>query len=97
VITAFLLLPVTAVLAWLYGCFLPRAQGWSGFDCGLLLAVAALAGAWVGWARSAVYHDAGPIFPELVAAAGAYPIIVGGLAAGLAWRRSRARRQETAE
>jgi hypothetical protein len=51
----------------------------------------------VGWARSAVYHDAGPIYPELVAAAGAYPIIVCGLAAGLAWRRGRARHKEPAE
>jgi hypothetical protein len=97
VITAFLLLPVTAVLAWLYRWFLPRGDGWSGFDSAVLLVVAALAVAWVGWARTAVYHDAGPIFPELVAAAGAYPIIAGGLAAGLAWRRSRARRQESAE
>jgi len=33
----------------------------------------------------------------MITATGTYPIIVGGLAAGLAWRRSRARRQETAE
>jgi len=97
VITALLLLPVTAVLAWLYRWFLPRGGGWSGFDSAVLLVVAALAAAWVGWARSAVYHDAGPIYPELVAAAGAYPIIVSGLAAGLAWRRSRARGRASAE
>jgi hypothetical protein len=96
-ITALLLLPVTAVLAWVYRWFLPRGGSWSGFDSALLLVVAALAAAWVGWARSAAYQDAGPIFPELVAAAGAYPIIVSGLAAGLAWRRRRARGRAAAE
>ncbi len=96
-ITALLLVPVTAVLAWIYRYFLPRGGSWSTFDSGLLLVVAALALAWVGWARSAVYHNAGPIYPELVAAAGAYSIIVSGLAAGLAWRRSRARGHEASE
>ena len=96
-ITALLLVPVTARLAWVCRFFLPRGCGWSPFDRGLLGVVAALALAWVGWAPSAVYHNAGPIYPELVAAAGAYSIIVSGLAAGLAWRRSRARGRVTAE
>ena len=90
-ITALLLAPVTAVLAWLYGRALPAGSGWSRFDNLLLLAVAALAMAWVAWARATSWVDAGPIYPELVAAAGAYPIIVLGLAAGLTWRRRRAR------
>lgn len=90
-ITALLLLPVTAVLTWLYRRALPRAARWNRFDSILLLGVAALAGAWVTWARSATYHDAGPIYPELAAAAGAYPIVLIGLAAGLAWRHRRAR------
>lgn len=92
-ITALLLLPVTAVLAWLYRQALPHGGRWSRFDSGLLLAVAAAAAVWVAWARSATYHDAGPIYPELAAAAGAYPIIVIGLAAGLAWRRQRSARR----
>lgn len=93
-ITALLLVPVTAVLAWLYGRALPAGRRWSIFDSALLVTVASLAVAWVGWARSAVYQDAGPIFPELVAAAGAYPIVVCGFAAGLAWRRLRVRGPE---
>jgi hypothetical protein len=93
VITALLLLPVTAVLAWLYRQALPRGGRWNRFDTGLLFAVAAAAAAWVAWARSATWHDAGPIYPELAAAAGAYPIIVIGLAAGLTWRRQDAARR----
>jgi hypothetical protein len=91
-ITALLLVPVTAVLAWLYRRALPGHGAWRGFDTVVLCAVASLALAWVAWARSIRFADAGPIFPELLAAAGAYPIIVLGLAAGLTWRRVRARR-----
>lgn len=93
-ITALLLLPVTAVLVWFYRHFLPCGARWSRFDSGLLLAVAVLALAWVVWARSVPWQGAGPVYAELVAAAGAYPILVAGLAAGLAWRRLRARGAE---
>jgi hypothetical protein len=93
-ITALLLAPVTAVLAWLYRRALPGGGPWRGFDTVVLGAVAVLALLWVAWARSLSFTDAGPIFPELLAAAGAYPIIVTGLAAGLTWRRLRARRSD---
>ena len=93
-ITALLLLPVTAVLAWVYARALPKGERWSLFDTALLLGCAIAAGAWVAWARSAEYVDAGPIFPELVAAAGAYPLILLGLGGGLAWRYRRFRRRE---
>ena len=88
-ITALLLLPVAGVLLWLYGYLLPSRWGWTRFDAALIVAAALLAAAWTGWASRLEPEGAGPIFGHLAAAAGAYPIIVIVLAAGLAWRRRR--------
>jgi len=92
VTTALLLLPVAAVLVWIYRQALPRGSRWTPFDSGLLAALAALSAAWVAWSGAARFAHAGPVFDELVAAAGAYPIVLVGLGAGLAWRHARARR-----
>ena len=91
-ITALMLLPVTAVLGWLYYWMLPSGVRWNGFDTGLLCGVLLIAGAWIRWTRSQSFEGAGPIWNELLAAAGAYSLLVCGLALGLAWRRLRAGR-----
>lgn len=90
--TLLLLLPVAAVLVWIYVQALPRGSRWTYFDTGLLALLGMLAVAWVAWSGAARFENAGPAFAELVAAAGAYPIVVVGLGAGLAWRHARARR-----
>ena len=90
--TAFLLLPVAAVLAWIYRQALPVGDRLTAVDMGVFGLVGALVTAWVLWAKQAEFADAGPVYGELVAAAGAYPIMVAGLAAGLTWRRLGARR-----
>ncbi|MDX1379852.1 MAG: hypothetical protein R3233_01965 [Xanthomonadales bacterium] len=92
--TALLLLPVAAVLVWIYRQALPRGSRWTRFDSGLLAALAILCAGWVAWSGATRFEHAGPVFDELVAAAGAYPIILLGLGAGLAWRHARARRNE---
>jgi hypothetical protein len=86
-ITVFLLIPVAAVLGWLYWYLLPGGRSWTAFDTALFLLLAGLATAWVAWAMTARSDDAGPLWPDLLSAAGAYGIIALGLAAGLAWRR----------
>ena len=90
-LTAFLLLPVAAVLAWLYWYLLPGRRLRPAFDVSLLLVLTAFAAAWVRWATSRTSPDAGPLYPDLIAAVGAYAIILVGLASGLAVRRIRAR------
>jgi len=87
-ITVLLLLPVSAVLAWVYRLALPGGQGWSRFDTVLLLALAVLAGAWCAWCLAGDHAGAGPVYGDVLAAAGAYPIIAAGLGLGLAWRRA---------
>lgn len=91
--TMLLLLPVAAVLTWIYRRALPRASGWSGFDTALLAVLAVLLGGWAAWAGGSDYRGAGPVFGELVAAAGGYPILLAGLGLGLLWRHARARRE----
>ena len=90
--TALLLLPVATVLVWIYRQALPRGSRWTRFDTALLITLAVLAAFWVAWSATARFEHAGPVFAELVAAAGAYPIMLVGLGAGLAWRHLRARR-----
>ena len=92
-ITLLLLLPVAAVLVGLYVLALPRGSRWRRFDSGLVLALALLAAAWAWSAASSHAPGTGPIWPDLLAAAGAYPILAVGLAVGLAWRHRRARRE----
>jgi hypothetical protein len=89
-ITALLLVPVAAVLTWLYRYSLPPQQGWRTFDSGLLMILALAVTAFGAWVSGMSFEGAGPIWPELLAALGGYAIIAGGLAAGLTWRRHRA-------
>jgi hypothetical protein len=91
-ITALLLLPVVGVLVWIYGYLLPRRWGWSRFDLLVISAALLLAFAWSVWMSSFEFEGAGPIFGHLAAVAGAYPIILSVLAAGLSWRRHKAAR-----
>lgn len=90
-LTAFLLLPVSSVLAWLYWYLLPGRKLWPAFDGALLITLAGLAAVWILWATSRAMPDAGPLYPDLIAAVGAYAIVLTGLAAGLVVRRVRAR------
>jgi hypothetical protein len=90
--TAFLLLPVAAVLAWIYRRALPT-DGWTLLDAAVFGVVGVLVSAWVLWASQAEFHGGGPVYDELVSAAGGYPIMVAGLAVGLTWRRLGARRR----
>ena len=91
-VTALLLLPVAGVLVWNYGYLLPQRWGWSGFDLCVIGATLFLAAVWSAWMYRLDFDGAGPIFDHLAAAAGAYPILVGLLTAGLVWRRRRAGR-----
>lgn len=90
--TALLLLPVAAVLAWIYSRALPGGTGWGVFDIALFGLTAIAVATWVSWAAATEFSGAGPIYAELVAAAGAYPILLAGFALGLGWRHLRARR-----
>ena len=86
-ITAFLLAPVLAILMWLYSYLLPQRGKLRFFDYAIFTAVLIAAATFVHFSSQLEWHDAGPLWPELVAAVGAYIILLGGLAAGLFWRR----------
>jgi hypothetical protein len=90
-LTALLLLPVVSILVWLYWYCLPvdKAHGgrWRLVDFLLLIVLVITAGLFTRFALHAEYENAGPIWPELVAAVGAYAIFAIGLATSLAFRR----------
>ena len=88
-ITAFLLLPVLAILLWLYAYLLPQRSKLKFFDFALFVAVILMASAFVQFVQQVSWINAGPMWPDLVSAVGAYAILLGGLAAGLFWRRYR--------
>ena len=87
------MLPIVAVLLWLYWYLLPReADGqrrWRLADSLLLIILVVLATLFVQSEPGAGLHRSNPMWIELVAAAGAYGIFAIGLALGLWWRRSR--------
>ena len=91
--TLLLLLPVAVVLVGVYALALPAGSGWRRFDSMWVAATTMLAVAWVVHAREAQTQHAGPIWGELLGAAGAYPLLAIGLGAGLAWRWRSARRE----
>lgn len=95
-ITVALLLPVLAVLTWLYWLALPRhggkRLGWQRFDSLLWMVLVVAAGAFVNWARGVGDAAGGPAWPYLLSAVGAYAILAIGLAGGLAWRHRCARK-----
>ena len=86
-ITSFLLAPVLAILLWLYSYLLPQRGKLQFFDYGLFTVVLILAAVFVYFIKQMDWHGAGPIWSEVVAAVGAYAILLGGLAAGLFWRK----------
>lgn len=86
-ITAFLLAPVLAILLWLYSRLLPERGKLRFFDYALFTIVIMICTVFIHFAKRMDWYDAGPLWPELVAAVGAYAILLGGLAAGLFWRR----------
>ncbi len=88
--TAFLLFPVLAILLWLYSRMLPQRGKLTFFDYALFVGVILLASIQVHLVKQVDWVGAGPIWPDLVSAVGAYIIMLGGLAAGLCWRRYRA-------
>jgi hypothetical protein len=88
-ITAFLLLPVLAILLWLYARLLPQRGKLIFFDYTLFVCVILFASIQVHLVKRVDWVGAGPTWPDLVSAVGAYIIILGGLAAGLCWRRYR--------
>lgn len=86
-----MMLPLTAVLTWIYRYLLPEPRRWTMFDSLWLVAALLLAAGWIYWASGNRFAGSGPVFGDLVAAAGAYPIFAACLALGLAWRRRSAR------
>lgn len=88
-LTAFLLLPVLAILLWLYAYLLPKRGKLNFFDFSLFAVIIMLASGFVHYVKQIKWVDASPMWPDLVSAVGAYAILLGGLAGGLFWRRYR--------
>ncbi len=84
-LTALLLLPVLAILVWLYWYLLP-ARKWCLKDSLILLLLLACAAGFVIGVDRLNFDDAGPLWPYIVSAAGAYGILTLGLGVALAWR-----------
>jgi hypothetical protein len=88
IVTALLLLPVLAILLWLYWYLLPARQ-WLFCDSVILLILLASAAAFVGWIDRMDFDGESPLWPYIISATGAYGILTLGLGAALAWRRYR--------
>ena len=86
-ITAFLLLPVLAVLLWLYWYLLGEQRPWNLFDSVLLLILLAVSVAWHFYILGQDWQGAGPLWPQVLSVMGAYGILAIGLALGLWWRK----------
>ena len=84
-ITGLLLLPVAAILVWLYWYLLPGRQ-WKWQDFAWLAIAAGAAAAFVRYSRHLDLGEGGPLWPLLVEATGAYLLFTTLLALGL-WRR----------
>jgi hypothetical protein len=84
-VTGLLLLPVVAILVWLYWYLLP-ARKWLLMDSLLMLFLLIAASVFVLWVDWMGFDAGGPLWPYIVSAAGAYGILVVGLGAALAWR-----------
>ncbi len=89
-VTALLLLPVIAVLIWLYWYLLP-ARKWLPSDSMILLSLLAVATVYVLWVERMNFDEGGPMWPYIVSAAGTYGILTMGMGMALAWRRHRAK------
>ena len=85
-ITGLLLLPVLAILVWLYRYLLP-GRAWKSVDWMILALVIVAAAGYVMFIESRSFEGGGPMWPQIVSVAGAYAILILGLAAGLLFRR----------
>jgi hypothetical protein len=86
VLTALLLLPVAAILVWLYWFLLPGRK-WLLVDSGFLLMLFFLVVMYLYFVSGLDFESAGPLWPYIVSTAGAYGILLLGFALALYWRR----------
>jgi hypothetical protein len=84
-LTALLLLPVGAILVWLYWYLLP-ARKWLRTDSLVLLVLLLAAACFVSWVARMDFDAGGPLWPYIVSAGGAYGILTLGLGVALACR-----------
>jgi hypothetical protein len=89
-LTALLLLPVLAILIWLYWYVLPD-RSWRLCDSLILSLLLACTAGFVIGIDQVNFDDAGPLWPYIVSATGAYGILTLGLGSALAWRWRRFR------
>jgi hypothetical protein len=85
-ITVLLLLPVLAILGWLYWYLLP-GRSWKSIDSLIAASVTGLCGLYIVSAARWNFDDAGPLWGQIVSVVGAYAILVAGFSAGLFWRK----------
>ncbi len=91
IVTALLLMPVLAILLWLYWYLLP-ARKWLFCDSLILLMLLGLAAGFVSWIDRINFDGESPLWPYIISATGAYGILTLGLGAALVWRRYRVNR-----
>lgn len=84
-ITALLLLPVLAILLWLYRYLLP-ARKWKTVDTLLVLGVLLLAAMWIWQVGRMSFPHESAMWPEIIKMVGAYGILIIGLGVALSWR-----------
>lgn len=84
-VTALLLLPVAAILVWLYWYLLP-AREWLLIDSLFLLLLLAAASTFVMWVERMNFDAGGPLWPYIVSTGGAYGILTVGFGAAVTWR-----------
>lgn len=84
-VTSLLLLPVAAILVWLYWYLLP-ARKWRLADSLILVILLFAAVMFIRWVARMDFDAGGPLWPYIVSAAGAYGILTVGLGVALAWR-----------
>ena len=85
-ITALLLLPVLAILSWLYWYLLPD-RIWHTADTLIFTGVMLATAAWILLINRMDFPNAGPLWPQIVSVVGAYALLILGLCIGLIWRR----------
>lgn len=93
VLTALLLLPVVAILVWLYWYLLPGRK-WLLKDSGFLLLLFFLVATYLYYVGGLDFESAGPLWPYIISAAGSYGILLLGFALALSWRRYSAKNAE---
>jgi len=85
-ITGLLLLPVTAILVWLYWYALP-GRSWKWVDSAIFLVILVLMAIYVRQLAGVQFEHSGPMYIEIMSVFGAYTILISGFGAALWWRR----------